>query len=95
MTVMIAMLATALCLAGALGFYLCVPHQKLLSAPINGRMGVLGGSGLLLVSLILFLQVSGPAASVFILLTLLMFFWSVLPLPVALLNTRKEKRHGR
>jgi hypothetical protein len=80
MTALLALLAVLAGSIGAMAFYLASPNQKLLITPLPLRVGVVAGSVALFVSLLLFLNVAGPATSVYLLLTLVMFVWSVPPL---------------
>jgi len=79
-TTVLAIVAVAFGMAGALGFYLASPNQKLRAQHLPLRVGAGVGAAGMLVSLLSLLQVAGPATSVYLLLTLLMFLWSVVPL---------------
>jgi hypothetical protein len=80
--VVVAILAIVCGAAGAFALYLCSPNQRLLTQPLAPRAGVRASVVGLLASLLLFLQVAGPATSVFLLLTLAMFVWTIPPLVI-------------
>lgn len=92
MTVFLILLATALSLAAAIAFYLGAPSQRALEKRLAAPVSLGLGGGLTLLSLLLFLQVSGPAASVFILTTLLMTAWSALPFLMAVAKPGRSRR---
>ena len=92
MTVLLGILATVFCLSGAGAVYLTSPGQRLLMSPLPLTMGALIAGGGLVLAMICLLQISGPAASVFIALTLTMIAWSILPFPIALLQRPKGGR---
>lgn len=92
MTTLVLLLAVALGVGAALALYLGAPSQRLidkhLSLPVSLGAGSLLGVG----SLISFLQTSGPAASTFILMTLIMSVWSALPFAIALVKPGRSRR---
>ncbi len=92
MSVLILFLATGLGLCSAVGFYLCARSQRLLESPLSLKAALSIGSVLALAALVLFLQVSGPAASVFILLTLITGTWTGLPFLMAVLKPIRRSR---
>lgn len=75
--------AGILVIAGALLLYAAAPHQRLLSRARPRRMLLVGGGLSLSAALLLLLAIAGPATAVFILLTLAMLVWSIVPLAVA------------
>lgn len=78
--------------ASALSLYVGSSSQKLLQRRLSLGRSLALGAGLAAVSLILFLQVSGPAASIFILMTLVMAVWSALPF---VMSVARPGRKGR
>ena len=92
--VLIAAAATALTVVAALLAYLAAPRQVVLPAPLPRRMALIVAAGLGLAGLVLFRQVAGPAAAVFILATVLMLAWSVVPVPAALWGGRRNRADG-
>lgn len=92
MTLLLALAATIAGSLGALILYLAAPHQKLRREPLPKQPALVAGGLLLVASLALYLQVAGPATSVFILFTLLMTLWSVPPLGFAFARARKGGR---
>lgn len=88
---LLTLLAICATSAAAALLYLGSAGQRLLAQPLPSRISLLGGGALLAISLVLFWQVTGPAAAVFCLMTLTMMIWTVLPFPVALLTKRKGR----
>lgn len=84
--------ATVAGLAASFVFYLGAPSQRVLAKRLSLTASLTSGGALTAFSLILFLQVSGPAASVFVLLTLIMAAWSALPFLMAVLRPGKRRR---
>ena len=82
MTLLMAIAAVAVGAAGAFALYLSSPNQRLLAPPLAPRAGGVACLVGLLGSLLLFLQVAGPATSVYLLLTVVMLTWSIPPLAV-------------
>ena len=92
MTIALLTLASGLALAASLAFYLGAPSQRILGKRLALGPCLGAGFGLAALSLILFLQVSGPAASVFIVMTLIMAAWSGLPFLMAVLRPGQRRR---
>ena len=92
MTVFLLLLATAIGLAASIAFYLGAPSQRLLGKRLAAPVSLGAGGALSVLSLVLFLQVCGPAASVFILMTLIMSVWSALPFLLAVLKPGRSRR---
>lgn len=92
MTVFIALLATVLGLVASAVLYLGAPSQRLLVRRLAMPVSLGAGAVLTVLSLTLFLQVSGPAASVFILTTLIMSAWSGLPFLMAAVKPGRSRR---
>ena len=92
MTVLLLLLASALGLAASITFYLGAPSQRLLDKRLAAPVSLGAGGLLSVLSLVLFLQVCGPAASVFILMTLIMSVWSALPFLLAFLKPGRSRR---
>ncbi|MEZ5983436.1 MAG: hypothetical protein R3C54_14135 [Parvularculaceae bacterium] len=90
MTVFFTLLAVIFNIAGAGALYLSAPKQRLLGAPLPMRPTMLVGAAAMIVSFMLYRQVAGPAASVFILMTASMFFWTLPPLVIAWLDARRK-----
>ena len=81
---MIGAILGCLCAAvAAVLLYLAAPHQKWGALPC--RPGLLGWAGALSLALgtMLLLGWAGPATAIFILLTILMTIWSVVPVAIA------------
>jgi hypothetical protein len=91
MTTLMAIVAVVLGAAGAFVLYLGSPNQSLLAQPLasgaSGSACVVG----LLGSLLLFLQVAGPATAVYLLLTVVMLTWSLPPLAVGWWRQRASR----
>lgn len=83
--------AAVLIVLGAGLLYLASPNQRLYAAALPLRLLALTGMLLLLVALLLLLQFSGSATSVFILLTGVMLMWTVPPMVIGYL---RHKRGG-
>tara|TARA_R110001606_G_scaffold117232_1_gene246622 strand:+ start:6290 stop:6571 length:282 start_codon:yes stop_codon:yes gene_type:complete len=92
MTTLILLLAVGLGFGAAIAFYLGAPSQRLLAKRLPSLAAIVAGSVLASMSLLLFRHVSGPAASVFILLTLIMGVWSALPFILALVKPGRSRR---
>lgn len=92
MTLFFVLAATALGLAASVAFYLSAASQRLMERRL--ALPVSLGTGFILsaIALSLLRQVSGPAASVFILMTLIMGAWSGLPFLMAWLKPGRSKR---
>lgn len=75
---------------GAFSLYLASPNQRLLSRALPKRLMAFMGMGFLLISLILLWTYSGPATSVFILLTGAMLVWTVFPAAIAYVRHRSS-----
>ena len=76
-------IAAGLCLTlGAVLLYLASPNQRWLAAPL-GTAGRWGGWAALAVGQLLLWRIMGVATAIFTSLTLLMLWWSVVPLAVA------------
>ncbi|ATJ90611.1 MULTISPECIES: hypothetical protein [Acetobacter] len=82
--------ASVLTVAGGVLCYLASRNQLLLARAPNARLCLLVGGALICVALGVLLQARSPATAVFMLLTLLMAVWSLLPLGLALLRYRKK-----
>lgn len=82
--------ASVLAVVGGMLCYLVSRNQLLLVRPPNARLCLLAGSVLVCGALVLLLQARSPATAVFMLLTLLMAVWSLLPLGLALVRNRKK-----
>ena len=85
------LLAGGAIILSALMLYLASRHQKLLSKALPRKTLGTAGSVLALASLVLLRQVSGPAVSVFILMTGLMLLWTLVPLAIAYNRARREQ----
>ena len=90
-TLVLAILGVLLGAAGSTLLYLVAPHQRLLSHAAPTRLGLGTGAAALLGSLALFLQIMGPATSVFATLTLAMAVFTLLPFLAVALG-HKERR---
>ena len=80
---MIAVLGGVVVVVGATLLYLASPNQRLAKARLPGRLLAWTGIAALASVLALVLRWAGPVASVFIVVTLAMVAWTVLPLIVA------------
>jgi hypothetical protein len=89
MTVLISLCALAAALACAVSFYLASPNQKLRPERLSLRTAFILCGTTAVIALFLLRQVSEPAASVFILLTIIMLACVLMPIPIALLARRK------
>ncbi|GAD11551.1 hypothetical protein GFGA_1c0022 [Gluconobacter frateurii NBRC 103465] len=89
-SMMMTLLAILTGLAGAIFLYLAAPAQQLWKCPLSKRMCTLAGSGLLCLSFLFHLMIYGSGTAFFVLLTLLMSVWSLLPIGVALLKQRPK-----
>lgn len=76
-------LAGLLAVAGALLLYAAAPAQRLTAGPLPRRALALSGITALIAALALLLSLAGPATAVFILFTLAMTIWSIVPLAAA------------
>ena len=92
MTLFLVLLATTLGLAASVAFYLGAPSQRLLERRLALPVSLGTGGVLAVISLVLYLQVSGPAASVFILMTVIMGAWSGLPFLLAVVKPGRSRR---
>ncbi|WGL17576.1 hypothetical protein PVT68_04610 [Microbulbifer bruguierae] len=95
MTALFLIFAAVLMALGSMLLYLASPNQRLFSAALPCR--VLAWSGLLLLvfALVLLLQYSGTGSAVFILMTAVMFVWTVPPMVIAYLHHhRQQKKNG-
>lgn len=92
MTALLLIAAAVLILLGAGLLYLASPNQRLNVAALPSTLLAWAGLLLLLFALILLLQFSGSATSVFILLTGVMFVWTVPPMVIGYLQ---HKRGGK
>ena len=92
MTMFFTLLAVIFNFAGAGALYLAAPKQRLLGASLPTRATMLVGAAALIVSFMLYRQVAGPAASIFILITASMFFWTLPPLAIAWLDARRKSQ---
>jgi len=89
MSTAFALLGLICAVTGASALYLASPNQQMLAQRIAPRIGCMLGIAALIVSLTSFLQVTGPATAVYVLLTAVMLIWTVLPLAFAWLRKRK------
>jgi len=82
--------AAVLLALGSMLLYLASANQRLFPIVLPARM--LGWTGLLLLafSLVLLLQYSGSGSAVFILMTGVMFMWTVPPMAIAYLKRKRE-----
>lgn len=87
----LALLASTLLLAGALLAYAATKHQALFANRAPPRVGLLGGA-LVLIALVAFECVAGPATAVFIWLTGLMLVWSLAPMLARWIRWKTEAR---
>ena len=92
MNLFVVLFAVASGLAASIAFYLGAPSQRLLEQRLASPVSLCAGAALTALSLVLFLQVSGPAASVFILITLIMGAWSALPFLMAVVKPGRSRR---
>lgn len=74
--------ATIIIIVAAVILYLAGSHQKLILRPLPKKSLLITGVSLLALVLYFLLQFMGSAISVFIVLTILMLVWSILPLIV-------------
>lgn len=89
---LLVVLGVALVLLGAFLAYLGSPNQLVRAQPIPGRWAWMG-VGAILLGLVLLLQWAGPATTVFMVLTLVMLVWTLVPLTAAWLKgDRKAAR---
>lgn len=72
-------LAMTLNLLSAVLFYLAAPRQQWLQQPLPGRASRWAAAGMLALSLSLWLTQAQPATSLFLVLTLTMLLFAVLP----------------
>lgn len=86
----LALLAASCALCGAGLLYLASPNQQWGKSHLVGRWPIWTGIALIVISLILLLQFAGWASSVFIAMTLLMLAWSIPPLAIAWVQSRKS-----
>lgn len=79
-----------LVLLGALALYAASPNQKLLKQPA-GKAVLWGGLAVLLIGTILLFTWAGPATAIYIMMTLAMFVWTVVPMAAAWARRPREK----
>lgn len=77
---------------GAIAMYLASPNQKLCGQPLALRTGLFTGCLGLAVSVSAFRRIAGPATSIYLCLTLVMFVWAVVPLAAGWWRHRTEPR---
>lgn len=92
MTAALAILGVLAGGVGALGFYLASANQKLLARSWSLRTGLSAGAVGTIVSLAAFLRITGPATAVYLLLTLAMLVWSLVPLLLGWWRYRRERQ---
>ncbi|TLM77045.1 hypothetical protein ACONUD_08950 [Microbulbifer harenosus] len=90
MTVLLLSSAALLIALGAGLLYLASPNQRIFSSVLPARPLLWAGLLLLALALVLLLQYSGTATSVFILLTGVMFTWTIPPMVIAYLRHKRE-----
>lgn len=95
MTFLISFCSLASALACAVSFYLASPNQKLRPERLSPRTAVALCGMTAVIALLLLRQVSGPAASVFILFTIIMLACVLMPIPIALFARRKADADER
>lgn len=83
-------MATLAGLGGAVCLYLSAPAQRLMFHRPNSRGCMMMGCSLLCVALISLLKVYGVGTAVFMLLTLLMSVWTLLPVGLAVLKQGRK-----
>jgi len=72
----------SVCLAAML-LYLAAPHQQMGRLPFPPRLAGWSGVALLIVGTALLLGWAGAATAIFIVLTLVMTIWSIVPVIIA------------
>ncbi|MEE4451000.1 hypothetical protein V2S85_05070 [Novosphingobium resinovorum] len=72
-----------LAVLAAITLYLAAPHQRWGALPLGAAAFGWGGAALLVIALVLLLSWAGPATALFILATLLMTTWSIVPVAIA------------
>lgn len=70
--------------------YLASPNQRWGSLPVSPRFAGWAGLALLGAAIVMLLQWAGPATAIFIVMTLAMTVWSVVPIMVALWRRQPE-----
>ncbi|WP_428820627.1 hypothetical protein [Microbulbifer sp. MCCC 1A16149] len=90
MTALFLISAAALLVLGSILLYLASANQRLFSTVPSARTLVFTGLLLLVFALVLLLQYSGTGSAVFILVTGVMFMWTVPPMAIAYLRHKGE-----
>lgn len=86
--------ASIITAAGAALLYLASPRRKLLAGKPASLPLAASGMLLIVVSFALFRWSFGPATSVFLQMTLLMVFWTWVPLLLAYVSTDRGQTKG-
>lgn len=77
--------------SAALWFYLCAPRQQWLSTALPGRIGRLASGVLLANAYLLWLRLMHGAAAFFVLLSIVMLLFALLP-ALSLLKSKPARR---
>ncbi|MCK7598265.1 hypothetical protein M0G74_13360 [Microbulbifer sp. CAU 1566] len=92
MTALLLISAAVLIALGSTLIYLASANQRLFSAALPTRVLAWVGLLLLVLALFLLLQYSGPGSAVFILVTGVMFVWTIPPMVIAYLKHKTEEQ---
>ncbi|WP_078084728.1 hypothetical protein [Microbulbifer mangrovi] len=90
MTALLLISAAVLIALGSGLLYLASANQRLLSNVLPSRLFASSGLLLLALALTLLLQYSGTGSAVFILMTAVMFMWTVPPMLIAYSRYKRE-----
>ncbi|WP_226662774.1 hypothetical protein [Microbulbifer aggregans] len=92
MTALLLISAAVLVALGSMLLYLASTNQRLFSTALPTRAFAWTGLLVLVFALILLLQYSGSGSAVFILLTGMMFVWTIPPMVIAYLRHKKGEQ---
>lgn len=82
-------------LLAAVTFYLASPNQQIQSKPWPRKISYSVTSLAIVVAFMILLQLMASVAATFLLVTLLMVYWSFLPLIVTIFLRRPHHRHSK
>lgn len=89
------LVASGLCLLAAFCFYLASPNQLLLKRSYSSKILSLGAIVIALAAVISLIQFMGKPAAIFLFVSLMMLYLSLLPLLIAVFKKPEDRRSSR
>lgn len=89
------LVASGLCLLAAFCFYLASPNQLLLKRSYSAKMLNLGAMVMAFLAVISLMQFMGKPAAIFLFVSLMMLYLSLLPLLIAVFKKTEDQRSSR